>query len=319
MATLIDIIQKMVESEYATGPDMSRWQDGVNFDAADLKFIAPALDFVMYKLGFGGTDGVCYEDPKASETAAELEEHPEIFRIGYWYMSSHVPWQQQFAFFCALIDKYGIDMVSVDGEKIYNVRSQRFARDTMLMMDALIERYPDKMVDMYSNFYIYRDWFRAFYPKFDSYYYHQAQYPYAAWTNITASFMNFWAGVFAGFGFKPTVPPSRKGRWLLWQFVDRSGLGKYFGVGSPNLDFNISKLKREEFFDLVGRPERWFDVETGETTVTPGEMVVVIPGEPVSSPVEIPYTGENVPTVEVGSVGVDGKTLSITLNIGGIL
>jgi len=325
MPELIDIVQKLIDSPYATGPDLSKWQAYFKFDLMDFKFVAPALDFVMWKLGFGGTDGHCYEDSMSRLTYAEMEEYPEIFRIGYWYQSSHVPWKVQFDFLCKIVDSMDIDMIHIDGEKIYNIRSWEFAYETEQMIDALIERYPDKKIVLYSNFYIYRDWFRYFRKKFDNYYYHQAQYPYAVWSDITSNFLAFWSGVLTSLNFKPTVPKTRLGRWLLWQFVDRSGLGKFFGVGSKNLDFNMSQLLREDFFDEVGRPERWFDIETpGETIVTPPpEEPVIIditapvsPEEPVSTPVEIPDVDENViPVVEVGSVTRNGNKLSIMLNI----
>jgi hypothetical protein len=298
---LQEMVQKLIDSKYATGFDLSKWNSSLDFDLIDFKFIAPAVDYVMWRLGFGGSDGRCYEDSLSREIYAELEEYPEVFRIGYWYQSSHVPWRTQFDFLCKIIDSMDVDMIEVDGEKYYNVRSPEFARDTEYMMDALIKRYPDKKIVFYSNFYVYRDWFRAYRPKFDTYLYHQAQYPYAAWTEFTAKFMLFWDGLIASLKTKPYLPPTRKGKWLLWQFVDRSGLGKFFGVGSPNLDFNISLLLREAFFDLVRRPARWFDVETPE---------------PIEDPVEEPV--EEALTVEVGSIARDDNSLTITINIGGL-
>jgi len=292
---LEQIVQKLIDSKYATGFDLSKWNASLNFNLVDFRYIAPAVDFVMWRLGYGATDGKCYEDSLSREIYAHLEEYPEVFRIGYWYFSSHVPWKKQFDFVCAIVDSMDVDMIEVDCEKIYNVRSSTFARDAEYMIDALTKRYPEKRIVCYSNFYTYRDWFRFFRPKFDTFLYHQAQYPYAAWNNLTAKFLLFWSGVFASLKTKPYLPPSRKGRWLLWQFVDRSGLGKFFGVGSVNLDFNISQLVRSAFFDLVIRPKRWFDVEKDD-----------------------PKDEEKELTVEVGSIVRSGDTLTIEINIGGV-
>jgi hypothetical protein len=177
-------------------------------------------------------------------------EHPMIVRDAYHYLSSHSPWTKQYDKFMKSLDGMDVDIFTLDGEKIYNVRSGQFAGYAYYFMKQLEKDFPDKPRKFYSNRWDYQDWFDYYYD-FDQFDYHHAQYPWSRWDNVDPywlpSLYQTLTDIFTGIR-KPELPPSRKENdYVMWQVGANTGLGYELGFGVDYLDINVSRLPLEEF------------------------------------------------------------------------
>ena len=139
--TTQELLDLLINSPYATGVDVSKWQDSFDIDLVDVRMALEVLDFVMLRAGYGSTDGRAYIDPKFNEFFLELVQHPEPLRAVYWYFSSHVAWEVQRDKLFAIIDGLDIDFLVLDFERHYNVKSAGFALTAVRMLKAIQNIY----------------------------------------------------------------------------------------------------------------------------------------------------------------------------------
>jgi hypothetical protein len=158
------------------------------------------------------------------------------------------------------VDGKDFDIYTLDGERIYNVKSAKFAGYAYYFLKQLIKDFPDRKVKFYSNKYDYLGWFQPYYD-FDQFLYHHAQYPWARWDNVSP----YWLpklyedlkGIFSG-ATQPSLPPSRqRGDYVLWQVGAHTGIGVELGFGADYLDINVSKMPLEDFRKWAGLYRRW--------------------------------------------------------------
>ena len=270
--TLADIQKKLLEMMQetinGTGIDISKWNEIFDIDTPDLKVILQILDFVVLRMGYGGTDGKPWKDIKFDEFWAELLQHPEIMRMLYWYFSSEVPWEDQLEFVCNMLDDIGDDweVFWLDLEAINNKKTAGYALTAIRFLKAMQKRYPNKRIGLYANKYFYKDNLRVYTAEVDGWAYWVAQYPWGNWiTNVTEYFINWWAMVFSSLTKKPSMPPSRGADdWEIWQVGDRTGFGKFLGLGGRDVDINITRRTWANFILWVGKPSRWGGVTPPE-------------------------------------------------------
>lgn len=255
-----NILTVLEESQFATGIDISYYNDKFDIDIATEPDVLEILDFVILRAGFGSKSGSAYKDTKFDIFYSELEEHPLPLRGAYWYFSSNVNWKIQADKFISILKDKDIDFIVLDIEKYYNKKSEDFAYNAMNWLEYITETFKNKRILIYSNKYIYRDWIRIFTPKCDNYPYWQAQYWWSTWkvsNSLLARFMIFLQGVFTSGNIDPSLPSSREGRWDIWQVGDKTNLAKSLGVGGTNLDINVTNKTKEEFIEWIGVPSRW--------------------------------------------------------------
>lgn len=251
------ILDKIAASPYATGIDLSKWNELFDIDTAVFKDVHDVLDFVMIRAGYGAADGTIHKDEKFDVYWGELLQHPETLRAVYWYFSSHSSWEAQRDKLFSIMENKDFDFWELDFEKRYNVQSAGFALTAIRFVKAMAREYPNKRVLIYSNKYDYRDWLRSETVECDLIPYHHAQYPWTSWDNITAYFLKWWDGVFTNRTYQPALPPSRGGSWDIWQVGANTDVGKLLGLGSEDVDVNVSKKKFNDFVMWVGWPKRW--------------------------------------------------------------
>lgn len=258
--TAKQILELIQQSHLATGPDTSRYNISVDWDKAAFSGVLDVVDYAMIRGSSGRADGTIYIDPLLEESYAELEQHPHVVRDVYHYLSSHSKWTDQYDVFMRAINGKEFEILTLDCEKIYNVRSPQFAGYAYYFLKQLIKDFPDRKVKMYSNKYDYQDWFQPFY-NFDIFDYHHAQYPWYRWDNVKPWYipqlMAFIKETFGGVR-TPNLPVSRKpGDYALWQMGAYTGIGEELGYGVDYLDMNVSKLPLEDFRQWSGLYKRW--------------------------------------------------------------
>lgn len=253
---ILDIIKN---SNLATGVDTSRYNISVDWDAAEYTQTLDIVDYAMIRVSSGVSDGTVYIDPLLEEQYTELEQHPHVVRDGYHYLSSHSKWTKQYDKFLEGIDGKTFDILTLDCEKIYNVRSREFAGFAYSFLVQLKTDFPDKQVKIYSNKYDYQDWFQYYYD-FDKFPYHHAQYPWSRWNvenylidRLFQSLTNIFTGK-----TKPNLPASRGADgYELWQIGANTGIGHELGYGADYLDVNVSRRSLEDFREWSGLYKRW--------------------------------------------------------------
>lgn len=259
-STAKQILEIIRGSHLATGVDVSRYNQSVDFDTAEYAHVLEVVDYCMVRGSTGVADGTVYIDPLLNHYYAELQQHPHVVRDVYHYLSSHSPWTKQYDTFMQAIDGKQFEILTLDGEKIYNVRSKEFAHAAHSFMLQLINDFPTKRVKFYSNRYDYQDWFNYFY-NFDQFDYHHAQYPWARWDNVEPwrlphlyqSLTEMFTGV-----SKPNLPSSRAADgYVMWQVGAYTGIGEELGFGADYLDVNVSRLPLQEFLQWSGIYKRW--------------------------------------------------------------
>ena len=218
-----------------------------------------------------------YVDPTVDKFYAELEEHPMIVRDGYHYLSSHSTWTKQYDKFLEGIDGLDLDILTVDGERIYNQQSGAFAGYAYYFLKQLQKDFPSKRVKFYSNKYDYMSWFDAYYD-FDQFPYHHAQYPWARWDNVEAYYLpslyQTLKDIFSG-AKTPNLPPSRSD-YTLWQVGANTGIGYELGFGTDYLDINVSRQPLEEFRVWSGLYNRIGVAPTPETPQSVEDRLVAL-------------------------------------------
>lgn len=253
---ILDVIR---DSGLATGVDTSRYNVSVDFDTAEYAQTLDVVDYAMIRGSSGRGDGTVYIDPLFEVQYAELEQHPHIVRDAYHYLSSHSKWTKQYDVFMEAIDGKEFELLTLDCEKIYNVKGPQFAGYAYYFLRQLESDFPARQVKMYSNRYDYMDWFQRYY-NFDEFHYHHAQYPWANW-NVNAywfpQLLNTIKSIFGG-ERGPNLPDSRKpDNYVVWQVGANTGIGEELGFGADYLDINVSKLPLEEFRQWSGLYNRW--------------------------------------------------------------
>jgi hypothetical protein len=247
------ILEIIKGSGLATGVDVSRYNVGVDFDDAEFKDTLDVIDYMMFRVSSGRADGTVYIDPTVDKYYAELLEHPMIVRDGYHYLSSHSDWKKQYDVFLEGVDGLELDILTVDGERIYNTQSAQFAGYAYYFIKQLQKDFPDKRVKFYSNKYDYMGWFDAYYD-FDQFPYHHAQYPWSKWVGVESywlpSLLQFLKDAFSG-SKTPNLPTSRSD-YVLWQIGANTGIGYELGFGADYLDINVSRQPLEEFRRWAG-------------------------------------------------------------------
>jgi len=177
-----------------------------------------------------------------------------------------------------------VEILTVDGERIFNNKSAQFAGYAYYFLKQLQKDFPDKRVKFYSNRYDYSDWFDRYYD-FDQFPYHHAQYPWARWDNVGAYYipqlLQFIKDVFSG-SAKPNLPPSRDD-YVLWQVGANTGLGYELGFGADYLDINVSSMSLEDFREWSGIYNRWNPDTDPKPEVTRSEMVKRLMGKYIAS------------------------------------
>jgi hypothetical protein len=255
--TILEIIR---DSHLATGVDTSKYNQSVDYDQAEFAGVLDVVDYAMIRGSVCRGDGSLEKDPLLDASYAELKEHPSVVRDVYHYLGSARVWTQQYDFFLDAIDGKDFEILTMDGERIYNVKSAKFAGYAYYFLKQLIKDFPDKRVKFYSNRYDYMDWFRRYY-NFDGFDYHHAQYPWARWDNVSP----YWLpklyedlkAIFSG-QTTPNLPDSRKpDNYVLWQVGAYTGIGLELGYGSDYLDINVSKMPLEDFRQWAGLYRRW--------------------------------------------------------------
>jgi GH25 family lysozyme M1 (1,4-beta-N-acetylmuramidase) len=257
-ATAKKILEVIKASHLATGVDVSKYNGGVDFDEAEFIDTLDVIDYMMVRASSGVADGTVYIDPMMEKFYAELTEYPHIVRDAYHYLSSHSSWIKQYDVFMEAIDGLDFDILTVDGERIYNVKSAQFAGYAYYFLKQLQKDFPNKRVKFYSNKYDYFDWFDRYYD-FDQFDYHHAQYPWARWDNVNTyylqQFYQFINDTFSG-NYKPNLPPSRND-YIVWQVAAYTGIGKELGFQADYLDINVSSMPLEEFRTWAHLYDRW--------------------------------------------------------------
>ena len=255
---ILDIIR---DSGLATGVDTSRYNISVDWDVTEYAQALDVIDYAMIRASSGRGDGTIYIDPLFETQYAELEQHPHVIRDAYHYLSSHSKWTRQYDVFMQAIDGKEFEILTLDCEKIYNVKGPQFAGYAFYFLKQLEKDFSDKRVKMYSNRYDYQDWFQPYY-NFDGFDYHHAQYPWASW-NVSAYWfphlLSTLKNIFAG-EREPNLPNSRQGKpndYVVWQVGADTGIGNELGFGADYLDINVSKLPLEDFRQWSGLYKRW--------------------------------------------------------------
>jgi len=271
MSKMFDMI---ANSKYATGIDISSHEgDFIITDGAK-----KALDYVILRAGYvGSADHQPKTDVFFHGYYKELEKHPEIYRGVYWYLSSHTTWEKQYDYYTALIDEKDFDFIALDFETINNVESEAFVLNFQSFMNALEKKYPDKRIFIYTRKDVYDRWITPYTTNMTRFPLWHAKYPYFSWEDYAEPyFLNWWSGVFTNFVYTNLGLPHERfeDEWDLWQTGDVTYIGKEFGLYSPNIDINISKLYRQDFLDWIGLPERLGGITIPPVPPTNGEALL---------------------------------------------
>lgn len=272
-ATIKSILEIIVNSGLATGVDVSRYNGEVDFDDAEFSRTLEVIDYCMVRASSGRGDGTYYIDPALAKFYAELDEHPRIIRDFYHYLSSQSPWTAQYDIFMKAIDGLDFEWLTLDGEKIYNVKSSGFALSAYRFMNQLIKDFPDKRIKFYSNKYDYAEWF-DFYYDFDQFSYHHAQYPWSKWeveSYRVPQLLQTLKDIFGGTR-GPNLPASRSD-YEMWQIGANTGIGNELGFVADYLDVNVSRRPLEEFRTYSHLERRW--TESGGGVVSPEPSIIL--------------------------------------------
>ena len=252
----------MIDSPFATGVDISSWGSKFDIDTEDLVTVLLILDFVVLRMGYGGWGSKRPEkDSRFDEFWQELLDHPEIIRMFYWYFQSETPWEDQLEFVCSMLDDIGDDweVFWLDLESLNNNKSAGFALTAVRFLKAMQRRYPNKKIGLYANRYFYNSWLKFYTDEFVNWPLWVAAYPWSNWLkNLTSYFYEWWEKVYATLTNRPTMPKGRsEDNWEIWQVGANTGFGKFLGIGTRDIDLNISRRIKSEFVEWLGKPERW--------------------------------------------------------------
>ena len=266
-----EILQEIVVSGHATGPDISKWN--VNYDLdeapADVEAALEATDFIDARGMVTYQSGWIDIYPKLEQNYQEMEQHPDKVRIIYGFLNKSRKWTDQYEKFTEAIDGKDFEIHEADAEHhgLYNnimnspADANRFAGITYNFLRQLEKDFPHKIPMLYTNYPTYVI-MRQYYPDLDRFPLHYARFPYDYWYNLSAnwepSFRAWIKDVFSGVK-QPILPPTRlPSQWEIWQLGDKTGLGYELGVsGSDNIDINISRRLLEDFREWAGLYKRW--------------------------------------------------------------
>jgi len=253
---ILDLISK---SPYATGADFSHHKGNWDLSKVDMEIFEKVMDFIVLRAGYGAQNGGIYKDVNFDKNYS-IASKLGIPLGAYWYFSSHSDWKRQLGAFLLFCEGKDFSFFVMDFEQYYNEKSSVFALNTIKFMKELQTRFPNKRIILYANRYDYKDWLSPYTSEGKNFPFWIAQYPYANWANgLTDQFKSFWEKVFLTLEYKPTMPPERQANdWEMWQVVSASNIGIELGFDSDELDFNITRRKKQEFYDwlsFVSQPE----------------------------------------------------------------
>jgi len=257
MATLKDrLIELILNTIYAVLIDISKWQAYFDLDIALIRDIIRAVDGVIIRAGFANASGV-FKDLLFEDNYRELEQHPETLRGVYFYFSPFWPWEDQVNKFLEWIRGKDFDWIELDVEESPTTETLKasYSITGIRALKAIQRAYPGKKIITYSRKDRYNE-LRKYSAEWDDFPYHHAQYPYYTWGTLTENILAYLAKIFSGIG-TINLPASRNGDYSIWQFGDKTGLGADVGVGSRDVDINITKETRADFINWVGVPARW--------------------------------------------------------------
>jgi hypothetical protein len=249
------ILELLKNAERATGADFSKHKGLWTITESNLPLLIKIMDFLIFRVGYGASDGRVYEDPQfvANYTKA-IRWLPRALRGAYWYMSSHSNWTKQFDKFVELLEGKDIHFIVVDFEKYYNQKSKRFALELYEFLRALEKKFPGKRIFIYANYYDYVGWIKSYTNAVDRFPLWIAQYPWKTWTGtLTDWFRKYWTKFIKGEEYlQPKLPAGRgPDDWEIRQMIAASAIGQESGFESDELDFNISRRLKEDFVQYI--------------------------------------------------------------------
>jgi len=249
------LILMLLNTVHAIIIDISKWQAWFDLDAPGVMAdILTAIDGIIIRIGYANAWGI-YKDPKAESYYAEMEQHPEPVRGLYFYFSPFQPWENQVAKFLEWIKEKSFDFILWDVEEQPTTEAlwASYSITGIRALKTLQRAYPNKRVIVYTRKDIYIK-LRKYSAEWDNWPYHHAQYPFGTWAILSEWILTILGKIISGKG-TPDLPPSRNGRYTLRQFGDKTGLGKEFGVGSNNIDINVTRETRADFIRWLGTRE----------------------------------------------------------------
>ena len=244
----------------ATGADFSKHKGLWSITDSNLPLLRLVMDFIILRAGYGGADGKTYTDPRFEENYAKaIKFLPAALRGSYWYFSSAMSWTVQYDHFARLVRDKDIHFLVLDFEEYYNTKVKGFALGAVYFLEKLEQDFPDRKIFIYANRYTYDAWLSLYTKGADRFPYWIAQYPWRNWWDtFTEYFKNYWIALVLGEEKKPTLPYARRVKpddWELWQIGEKTKIGQELGFAGDDLDFNISRRSKEDFFEFItGRP-----------------------------------------------------------------
>lgn len=258
---ILDLIRK---SEFATGADFSHHKGTWTLDDIDMERFCEVMDFAILRAGYGAQNGGIYKDRNFEVNYQTADKHRKQDKIEgkehglligvYWYFSSHSPWEDQYSAFMLFCEGKEFDFYVLDFEQMYNEKTAGFAITALRFMKKLHNETGRKVL-LYCNKYTYVDWIYKFTKEVNNFPMWIAQYPWQNWTSgLTEWFKAWWTAVFAKLERRPAMPSVRPSDdWEIWQVISASGIGNELGFSSEELDFNVTRRKKADFYAWIGK------------------------------------------------------------------
>lgn len=254
---MLDLIRN---SPYATGADFSHWKGDWDLSKVDMAMYAEVMDFVILRVGYGAADGRQYIDSKFHHNYDIASQH-NIPILGYWYFSSNSPWNRQLEKYVEYVGDRELYGHVNDVEDAYNTASSSFGRGAVSFLKGLEATYPGKRAIVYAGPSNYMDLIRNWDAEIDRFPYWVARYPWYNWTDwdkwpayTVQRFKDFWTNLFGSWSeWKPPMPRTRgEDDWEIAQVIAASGIGNELGFASDELDFNVTRRTKDEFYKWLG-------------------------------------------------------------------
>ena len=187
------------------------------------------LDGVIIRSGYG-----LMKDKKFVELTAAAKDIP--VRGAYHYFSSNVPWEVQAKFFVEQVKDKGFHFYALDFERAFNNKSAGFASTAQKWMQYVADATGKKVV-LYTNPSTYKDWLL----------------PYGNWMIMWPLWVAQWPWFPKPETGRPNMTGMKRSDWILWQYSgDGNRKGAMYGVGSRDVDEDVSNGTVEEFYEWAG-------------------------------------------------------------------
>lgn len=199
----------------ATGIDVSKYDKWF-----DPKQSIHQIDFVIQRVGYGGSLGGCVKDEKFNVLYPAVREIP--IRGGYWYINSHVNWKRQADFYLESVLGKEYHFHDCDFESDYNEMSLGFGSEAMEWINYVAIETKQKVLQ-YSN--------ASCYDAYLSWDKRTKNVPlWMAWPNEPIDEQTT----------EPYLPKKRKAKdWTFWQHSYNNLVGHEWGVGSADVDLDV--------------------------------------------------------------------------------